>query len=172
MVGRMKICISCDQPKPLTEFYKHPQMADGYLGKCKDCQKKNTKEARERNPEHYKKYDQERAGTDKRKRAVARYHATHKPLVNEIKKRWIQRNPEKRKAHHAVSNAIRDGKLKRQLCEVCGKKAQAHHDDYSKPLQVRWLCTHHHKQADQCRTEPRSRSQSSCEFWKFSRVIT
>jgi formylmethanofuran dehydrogenase subunit E len=40
-------------------------------------------------------------------------------------------------------NAAR--KLARLACEVCGdKKAEAHHDDYSKPLDVRWLCTTHH----------------------------
>jgi hypothetical protein len=32
-------------------------------------------------------------------------------------------------------------------CEVCGnQKAEAHHDDYSKLLEVRWLCDEHHKQ--------------------------
>lgn len=40
---------------------------------------------------------------------------------------------------------VRRGKLARQPCEVCGAaKAEAHHDDYSKPLNVRWLCRLHH----------------------------
>ena len=57
----------------------------------------------------------------------------------------MERNPIKHAAHNAVSNAVRDGKLLRQPCEVCGSQsAQAHHDDYSKPLDVRWLCTTHH----------------------------
>jgi hypothetical protein len=43
-----------------------------------------------------------------------------------------------------VSNAIRTGRLARQGCEVCGDRAHAHHDDYSKPLDVRWLCSQHH----------------------------
>ena len=45
-----------------------------------------------------------------------------------------------------VLNAIRDGKMERLSCEVCGAKAQAHHDDYSKPLDVRWLCFKHHRE--------------------------
>lgn len=45
-----------------------------------------------------------------------------------------------------VNNAIRDGKIARQPCEVCGRKAQAHHEDYSKPLDVRWLCFQHHRE--------------------------
>jgi hypothetical protein len=38
--------------------------------------------------------------------------------------------------------------LVRRLREVCGDPdAHAHHEDYSKPLEVRWLCTQHHNEA-------------------------
>lgn len=48
-------------------------------------------------------------------------------------------------ARAQVKNAIKSGTLLRQPCEVCDKqKADAHHDDYSKPLSVRWLCRTHH----------------------------
>ena len=47
----------------------------------------------------------------------------------------------------AMANVYqRRGKLIPQPCEVCGDKAQKHHDDYSKPLQVRWLCRWCHTQ--------------------------
>ena len=36
---KTKVCKKCGIEKPLTEFYKHPSMGDGYLGKCKDCTK-------------------------------------------------------------------------------------------------------------------------------------
>ncbi len=54
----------------------------------------------------------------------------------------------KRRAHGAVTYAIKRGKLIREPCEVCGTTAHvvAHHDDYSKPLSVRWLCRGHHAQ--------------------------
>lgn len=40
---------------------------------------------------------------------------------------------------------IRRGLIVRQPCEVCqGQKAQAHHDDYSKPFNIRWLCQTRH----------------------------
>lgn len=52
-----------------------------------------------------------------------------------------------RAAHKAVSNAIRDGKLTPLPCQVCGiQEVEAHHPDYSRPLDVVWLCRHHHSQ--------------------------
>ncbi len=57
-------------------------------------------------------------------------------------------NRHKRKAHAAVSNALRDKRLSRKPCEVCDEaRVQAHHDDYFKPLDVRWLCIKHHAEA-------------------------
>lgn len=63
------------------------------------------------------------------------------------KKRSRQRNSSKHKSVSAVYHAIKAGKLVRQPCEECGaEKAEAHHDDYAKPLEVRWLCRSHHRQ--------------------------
>lgn len=58
---------------------------------------------------------------------------------------WQAKNPEKRAAHKAVEWALKRGDLLRGACVRCGaEKAQAHHDDYSKPLEVMWLCRAHH----------------------------
>ena len=44
-----------------------------------------------------------------------------------------------------VRCALYFGDLQKQPCEVCGEpKVQAHHEDYAKPLMVRWLCVQHH----------------------------
>lgn len=52
---------------------------------------------------------------------------------------------DKRKARNKVKDAIKRGIIKRQPCEVCKEeKTDAHHDDYSKPLEVRFLCKRHH----------------------------
>jgi hypothetical protein len=49
-------------------------------------------------------------------------------------------------AYKTFLEAVKRGEIKYQPCEVCGEKAQAHHDDYSKPLEVRFLCRTHHNQ--------------------------
>ena len=35
----MKTCRTCNKSKQLNEFYKHPEMLDGYLSQCKECKK-------------------------------------------------------------------------------------------------------------------------------------
>ena len=111
-------------------------MADGHLGKCKACACAYSKEHRVANPDYYKKFEGERSKTPERialnRRVFAEYVAQH---------------PDRRKANNAVASALRTGKLTRQPCWVCGKKAVAHHPDYDRPLDVVWLCQAHHKQA-------------------------
>lgn len=52
----------------------------------------------------------------------------------------------KRAAQFTARGAIRAGRLIRQPCEICGRTpADGHHDDYAKPLEVRWLCAIHHR---------------------------
>jgi hypothetical protein len=66
-----------------------------------------------------------------------------KMVVDGVRK-WRLRNPEKNRAHKKVFVAVRNGSLKKLPC-FCGEtKVQAHHEDYSKPLDVMWLCKIHH----------------------------
>ena len=61
------------------------------------------------------------------------------------RKEWSKRNPIKQRAQQKVGQAVLRGKLKRLPCQVCGEvKVHAHHADYSKPLEVIWLCPVHH----------------------------
>lgn len=55
----------------------------------------------------------------------------------------------KDRAHESVKRAVARGDLKRKPCKECGSMpVEAHHEDYSKPLDVRWLCPKHHRLAD------------------------
>jgi len=48
------------------------------------------------------------------------------------------------RARNMLNHYLRDKKIARPGCEICGSKAQAHHHDYNKPLDVKWLCFKHH----------------------------
>lgn len=143
-----KRCFRCGEPKELTEFYKHPGMADGRVNKCKACNKADVRANYRENVDHYKAYDQARAMRPDRIEMRAKYQSTPegKAALRRAHEASETRYPERKAAVVAVGNAIRDGKLIRQPCEKCGERAQAHHDDYSKPLEVRWLCPSHHRE--------------------------
>ena len=140
--------------KPLSEFYKHKQMADGHLNKCKQCAKKDISQHREENIDKVRAYDRKRGAYPHRIALRAEYQKTEagKIATNRAKKKWIELHPEERAAQCILKNAVKSGKIKREPCEVCGAVIciHGHHDDYTKPLDVHWLCPKchslHHKQ--------------------------
>jgi len=139
----MKKCKVCNKFKSETGFYSGRT--------CKECTKKSVRKNRLKNIEYYREYDRLRSGLLKRVRARKEYAEKCKKdpilrkLSNAKKLEYIKRNTVKRAAHILTDNAIRSGVLVKKPCEFCGKKkVQAHHDDYSKPLEVRWLCIKHH----------------------------
>ena len=74
---------------------------------------------------------------------------TERALAGHSKRvaRWAKAHPDRNCAHQAVHVAVKIGELERGPCEICGSyNSEAHHDDYSKPLEVRWLCPLHHAQ--------------------------
>jgi hypothetical protein len=96
--------------------------------------------------EYQEKYRATAGGKVAHDAANRRYRNTEKGKTKHTATngRWIKRNPEKRQAHKAVYHAKRNGELISQPCAVCGSEAEAHHPDYSKPLEVVWLCHCHH----------------------------
>ena len=120
-----KTCFKCKRELPIDCFYKHLQMADGHLNKCKECTKTDTIQNRLKNVNYYRSYDKARGS-----RQCCDYVAKYRKL-----------NPEKYRATSMVNRMVRNGQLLKQNCEVCGaKQTHAHHEDYSRPLDVRWLC--------------------------------
>lgn len=134
----MKRCKSCLEVKPFSEFYAMKGNLDGLMGKCKACWRAQVRLRRRTNPA-VQAYDRERAKLPHR-----RAHNRAEVI------KWRREHPEAYRAQTALNNAIRDGRLtKGDICEAdgCGRTdVHAHHDDYTKPLEVRWLCPlHHHR---------------------------
>jgi hypothetical protein len=135
-MATLKTCFKCGKEKALTEFYKHPVMGDGHLGKCKPCARKDVRQNYADKIEEKRAYDAMRNALPERK----------KRAFDSFKKSALK-HPEREKAKVMTGNAIRDGRLLKHPCWICGEKAEAHHPDYSRPLDVVWLCTRHHRQA-------------------------
>jgi hypothetical protein len=123
-------CRACHSEKLPVDFY------DGVKSRCKDCHKAAMKIRRLTNP-RVQAYDRIRYRTPERKAQGA---------ANA--KQWREAHPEAYKAHNAVNNAIRDRRLEKGPCAICGtlNNVQGHHRNYSKPLDVIWLCAQcHHR---------------------------
>ena len=129
-----KTCFKCGEEKEIDDFYKHPAMSDGHIGKCKECAKKDVSKNYADKREYYAEYERERFKRPERKEAA---------IIYQRKRR--AKDPDKYVANGIVARAIRGGYLIPQPCAECSaEKAQAHHEDYSEPLVVEWLCRKHH----------------------------
>ncbi len=128
----MKPCFKCNEIKPLTEYYKHSGMKDGHLNKCKSCAKKDV---------HVHRHE-----STSREKILAYDRARGNRQTLQYLKEYREKYPKKYKAHSIVNYAIKSKKLFREPCEICGNQnTHGHHDDYEKPLNVRWLCSEHHR---------------------------
>ena len=132
-VGRPSKCGSCGKCK---RCERAAYMKRWYASKT-DSQKKEM--LRQRDQERVRRVDRDRYRDDPARRAY----------VAERTAAWEARNPEEKKVHARVARAVKNGSLVKGPCEQedegdCYGVINAHHDDYNKPLDVRWLCRSHH----------------------------
>ena len=136
-----KVCFKCKQEKPISDFYKHHSMKDGRLNKCKDCTKEDVR-ARRRRDDSVREYDRRRYQENPERRRKNRAAC---------KERYAA-DPIRAKARYSLNNAVRDGRIdKPDRCSRCNSKErriEAHHEDYTKPLEVIWLCSLCHRRLD------------------------
>jgi hypothetical protein len=132
----MKKCTKCKLNKERSEFHKNKTKRDGLQSWCKVCKiPLDTKLNKKRSIEYKRKVKVKYYNTDNGKEH--RY-------ADKLRSR--EAHPKMHIAHQCVYRAIKSGRLIKQPCEECGEtEVEAHHDDYSKPLDVRWLCMEHHK---------------------------
>ncbi len=170
----MKICTNCNIEKEYKDFTfdKSKQKYEGQCKKCRNLRKlerkKNPdlpKKKRERKPKEYyqeyrKKWHEE--NRDHVRKVVHEHYLKNRESVIERTKKWRQSHKDEFKRMHGLSKEkYRDrwrarknlnyhlqvgNIIKAKYCDICGKekKLQAHHDDYSKPLAVKWICSSCH----------------------------
>jgi len=139
-------CGLCLQVKPATAFYASNK------AKCKECVKASVRANRVANIDHYRAFDRRRSSLPHRVEARAKYQETPEYEISHsaAARRWAANNTVQRKAQIKLGNAVRDGKVTPWPgCAVpsCCEAPEAHHPDYSRPLDVVWLCPKHHAAA-------------------------
>ena len=116
-----KKCFKCGSILPLSEFYKHPEMADGYLGKYKACTRKDVIENRRANTGYYREYDRKRFHEPVR-RAYSYAKAKEQRALH----------PDRYKARAAVSNK----RMTRMPCS--NEPQQVSGRSHGSPARVLW----------------------------------
>lgn len=156
----MKTCKVCGIEKKPEEYHKNPKTPDGRLNQCIKCRKKKRSEYRSLNLKSVLERERDYRKSDIGRSRIQNYRdrpevkkrfkeyknqPDNRPRIREQIKKHLKTYPFKRNATTAVSNALRSGKLKKMPCSVCfSTKAEAHHEDYTKPLEVVWYCKTHH----------------------------
>lgn len=163
-----KICTGCKIEKQFEEYGKDKNGKFGLNQKCKECCRKRDKNKNrsEKSIEKNKVYKAEWQKKNKdllNARQRKRYAKNIEKCRNEARKREVKRRmsekykeqknkydrwyrkvyPERARARDKVKYAVSTGKLIRSSeCELCKKvaKTHGHHEDYSNPLDVIWLC--------------------------------
>lgn len=132
----MRICCTCKREKEPEKFGVDKRAKDGVRSRCKDCRKK----------EDTKKYRNSTRGKESNRKAVKKYSQSSKGKAARSKAQTNYRmlNPEKIKAHEIVRCAIENGWLIPEPCPCSEIEVEGHHEDYSKPLEVDWLCSKCH----------------------------
>lgn len=134
----MKVCSTCKTEKSKLEFQTRNASKDGLTASCQICLK-------ERDAKRYEKEREQRLARQKEYFSTPEGKSAHKRATD----RWKEKNKVRRAAHVILGNALKYKTIMRQPCWVCGKKAEAHHPDYGRPLDVVWLCKKHHQEVHQ-----------------------
>jgi len=152
----MKCCSRCQEEKPQGDFYRRTKSPDGLAPLCKRCDNARKKRWIHANMSRHEEFTQKWKKENPEAQAAIQQRA-HKKLLernprfnSETTQCYRKRYPERDRAHRAVQRAVREGKMvKPNICECCGKQTESpnldgHHEDYSKPLEVNWLCRQCH----------------------------
>ncbi len=75
------------------------------------------------------------------------------PEFREKLRRLAKERRDKNYARHLVRTHVKNGKLKKEPCKCGETKVEAHHTDYTLPLDVIWACKTHHVELDRMKRE-------------------
>lgn len=146
----MKTCRICKVEKPLSDFYKKSDMRDGHFNNCKDCHNARSSAWAKANKDRVNERNRERSKTQEHKDRRKKQYTSERgrQIAREAVRRYRKKRPMIDVAHRFVKFALEKGLLARPgKCSECesNERIEAHHDDYTKPDVVRWLCKNCHE---------------------------
>lgn len=152
-----RVCTECGERKQLSAFYLDRGRP---MSKCKACKIKYQQSYTDSNKEAVTAYQQAHNATPNRSEARSSYRQTEEGK---------RANKEKLLAHAAVGRALKAGTLTRLPCEHCGFSyhTEGHHYDYSKPLEVTWLCKPCHESVHLRRHNANITNPDLCRGYTF-----
>jgi hypothetical protein len=149
-----KRCPHCRTVKTAGEFSCDRSRPDGLTRICRQCDNDRHKQRRAKHGDLLRVRERRRYSErpEQKRQAAADYRRTDRGRKLNLAsvRRYRERNAEKHAAHVEVRRAIAAGILmKPDRCELahlgeCAGRIEAHHPDYARPLEVRWLCASHH----------------------------
>ena len=144
----LKMCCICKNSKNRNDFYKCSSRKDGLQTRCKNCDRLVSK--KKRLSPQYKKTDRQWRlnNSESIKEYQKVWQKNNKIKVAKYQKTYRAKNRQKFNARMLLYKYVAKGKIIRGRCAICnsGKSIEAHHEDYSKPLEVVWLCKIHHNE--------------------------
>ena len=91
-----KMCLKCEEAKPISEFYKDKKAKDGLHSYCKSCVKEYSKKWQKVNPERAKKANKKwrEVNSEYNKENSKKWKKANPEKIKENNKRWKKANPE------------------------------------------------------------------------------
>lgn len=136
---KTRVCRLCRRELPFEKLIPQADCLYGYQARCRECEAKKARERYKKNPHKHILRKVEYLKTERGKQS--QYGVTKRQMV---------KYPEKSRARARLRYALKAGTIRKpdacQSCEATGQRIEGHHDDYSKPLVVLWLCPSCHRE--------------------------
>ena len=119
-----RICRKCGETKYLYLFKVNSSLPSGHTYLCKSCANLESLKYKNTNKDYFKKY-----------------YKQHRKKINKQIREWLNKHPDVKNCR----NRLNTGRIKKSPCTICkNPMSEAHHNDYSKPKDIIWLCKKHH----------------------------
>jgi len=170
-IPKTKRCGRCKRIKPIDAFGHNRSRSDGRSWRCKVCNREAAREyyakhgarllarrrelyARDGYSGRLRRLRYHQNNREIQRLATQRYRRKNLERIRARSRRYYVENLRKVRAHTLLRQALTYGDVQRAECEICTflglvsnwRKTVAHHEDYERPLDVRWLCHAHHRQ--------------------------